>query len=434
MQKIVTKKPCSLAFAIKEANRCLLCKDAPCSQGCPAGTDPGKFIRQIKFENYKGAARTIRNNNPLGSICAYTCPVEKLCEKECTAKALENPIKIRELQEFAYLYGKDHRIESQTKQKSNGIKIAIIGAGPAGIGCAAELAKAGYAPMIFEKSNKAGGVATWTIPGYRLPDMAISYDLKNLAELGVRIKYNSRLASTNAVTNLFKQGFKSVFIATGLAEPFALPELRGNKNVIDYATFLTAAKTKPKSLNLKGKNVLVIGGGSVAVDSACSAVTLGAKKVYMMMLENLAHIPADREEVELANSMHIIIKPSSQLVGVKKNGKNEIVSIKGIEVEFPATKGFNPAFAKQIAGTEFGLNVDYIVEAIGTKPGAEISKIAPKVATKGKGTIVVKNNFATNVRGVFAGGDVVNGGATIVQAVAEGKKAAQSIIEFIRGK
>ena len=424
-------KPCPKVFdlerAIKEAGRCLLCKDAPCSADCPACTDPGKFIRQIRFENYLGAARTIRRNNPMGHTCAMTCPVEKLCVKACAAKALENPIEIRNLQEFACRFGQEHGLEPlRTPVKKHAAKIAVIGAGPAGISCACTLAQAGYVVEIFEREKQAGGVATWNIPEYRLPLKVVKHDLQNLADLGIKVHYGVEPTTPEALAQ-----FRAIFISTGLAEPYRLPLLAHCGNAVDYIQFLRDAKSAQPQVKLHHKVVAVIGGGSVAVDAACSAVQLGARKVYLIALEDLAHLPADEEELKLAQQMHIIIKPNTQITAVKKDQQHKITGLSGIEIEPEQTGKFIPTALKLLAGTEFSLNVDYVVEAIGTKPSSAVANLVKDLKVQGKGTIVVQENFATNVPGVFAGGDVVNGGATIAKAVGDGKKAAQSIIDFI---
>ena len=424
------REPLSLQDAIKEANRCLLCYDAPCSEGCPAETDPGKFIRQIKFYNYKGAARTIRENNILGNVCSFICPVEKLCEEKCSVLALEDPININGLQRFAAEYGKKFGLEPLGKSRKNKGKVAIIGAGPAGLGCASELAKMNCDVTIFEKEKNAGGVLRWNIPEFRLPTEAIDYDLKNLSDLGVEIKFNSKTDSTDAVINLVSEGYKAVFISTGLSEAFQLNILNGYSNAPDYISFLRDIKTNKEKVELKGKNVAIVGGGSVAIDSAVSAAASGAKKVYLISLEHLAELPADEEEINLARIMNIIFKAGSQVTGAVSDG-NKITGLKGIEIEWVEPGKFNPENARQIPGTEFNLNIDIVVHAIGTKPGKELSTFASGIKIHGKGIVSVNNNFETNIPGVFAGGDVVNGGATVVQAVGEGKKAAESIVRYL---
>jgi len=427
------RQPLDLQAAIKESNRCLLCFDAPCSTGCPAGTDPAKFIRQIKFYNYKGAARTIRNNNILGSVCAHICPVEKLCEKACSVKALEDPINIGGLQRFASEYGKTTAIEPLEKSLKNHGKIAVIGGGPAGISCASALAKLDYEVVIFEKESHAGGVPKWNIPEFRLPEEALAYDVKNLLDQGVEIRFKSAIETDDAVTNLLKDGYEAVFISSGLSVPFTLGLLDGFTNAMDYISFLRKVKYDRGSIILKGKNVAIIGGGSVAIDSALSAKAAGAGKVYLISLEHLDELPADQEEINLARLMNIIFKAGSQITGV--NAHEKIISgLTGIEIDWIDPGKFIPQNARPISGTEFKINVDLVVQAIGTKPGNEVLKFSQSLKTKGKGIVEVNDNFETGIPGVFAGGDVVNGGATVVQAVGEGKKAAQSIDHFIKNR
>lgn len=425
------REPLSLQAAIKESNRCLHCFDAPCSAGCPAGTDPAKFIRQIKFYNYKGAARTIRNNNILGSVCSFVCPVEKLCEKECSVKALEDPINISGLQRFASEYGKQFAIGPLVKSKKTSGRIAIIGGGPAGMGCASALAKLDYDVTIFEKEDHAGGVPRWNIPEFRLPEAALAYDIENLLSQGVGISYKSAIDTSEAATNLLKFGYDAVFISSGLSVAFKLDKLNGFANAVDYISFLRKVKFDKPGIHLKNKNVAIIGGGSVAIDSAVSAKAAGASKVYLISLEHLNELPADKEEIQLARIMDIIFKAGSQITGIVAKD-NMLSGLNGIEIDWIVPGRFIPQNARQIKGTEFAINVDLVVQAIGTKPAGELTNLAKGLKTKGKGIVEVNEDFEIGVPGVFAGGDVVNGGATVVQAVGEGKKTAQSIDNYLK--
>jgi NADPH-dependent glutamate synthase beta subunit-like oxidoreductase len=423
----------TLQSAIKESNRCLLCFDAPCSDGCPAGTDPGKFIRQIKFYNYKGAARTIRNNNILGSVCAFVCPVEKLCEKACSIKALEDPINISGLQRFAIEYGKRFQIEPLRKSKKDQGKIAVIGCGPAGMGCASDLAKMDYDVTIFERENKAGGVPKWNIPEFRLPEEAIAYDVENLLSMGVDIRLNSSVENDEAISMLFAEGYEAIFISTGLSVAFKIDLFDSYINAVDYIAFLRTVKFDREKIDLKNKSVAVIGGGSVAVDSAVSAKACGAGKVYLISLEHLDELPADRDEIELARKMNITFKAGCQINEVVANEKT-ITGLKGTEVEWIEPGIFSPSNVRRIEGTSFGINIDFVVQAIGTKPGYEIVRFQKSLKTKGKGIVEVSDFFETNIEGVFAGGDVVNAGSTVVQAVGEGKKAALGIDIYLKNR
>ena len=427
------RDPMSLQASIKESNRCLLCHDAPCSQACPAGTDPAKFIRQIKFLNYKGAARTIRNNNILGTVCSFICPVEKLCEKACSIKALEDPIDIRGLQCFAAEYGNRFKLEPQEKSLKTKAKIAVIGCGPAGMSCAAELAKMDYDVTIFEREAKSGGVGRWNIPDFRLPGSAIDQDFQNLQNLGVEIKFNSAIDAGDSISVLLAEGFEAIFIGCGLSSPFTLKMFEGFTNTYDYNSFLRMVKVNRESLQLQDKSVVVIGGGSVAIDSAVSAKACGAAKVYLVFLESLEELPADQEEIELARTMGILFRPASQVSAVISDG-NRITGLTGCEIEWLEPGKFVPSNATQVPGTEFSLKADVVIQAIGTSPGKEVSQLSKGMKTSGKGVIRVGETFETSIPGLFAGGDVVNGGATVVQAVGEGKKAAVAIDHYLTGR
>lgn len=423
----------NLQDAIKEAERCLLCKDAPCSEACPAKTDPGKFIRQIRFENFKGAARTIRDNNPLGSICAEICPHERLCEQKCSVCALEDPINIGGLQKFAVEYGNKHKLEPLEKCAQNKGKVAVIGAGPAGIGCASELIKRGYEVTIFEKSTSAGGIAAWGIPAYRLSNKMLEIDCKNLIDLGVQIKFNHEIKTKSQLESMLTSEYKAVFMGIGFTEPYRLPFLKNFTNALPFNKFLAAVKANKHAFDLKNKIVAVIGGGSVAMDVASSAAALGAKKVYAIFLESLAQCPAGQEELEIARKMNINLRSSSQIVDVIKSpaSATQLIGLKGIEIEWLEPNNFSPQNTRQIAGTEFNLNVDFVVEAIGAKPGSLVNEFTAAAENK---LLNTSENFSTNHPGIFAGGDVVNGGASVVQAVADGKKAAASIDNYIQGE
>ncbi|MBR0597148.1 FAD-dependent oxidoreductase [Sinanaerobacter chloroacetimidivorans] len=402
--------------AMEEAARCLLCIDAPCSKGCPAGTDPGKFIRSIRFRNIKGAAETIRENNILGGSCARVCPYDRLCEEACSRCGIDRPIEIGKLQRFAVEQEKAHKMKilaAPSKKKAD--KVACIGSGPASLACAAKLAQAGYQVTIFEAAEKAGGVLTYGITPARLPQHVVDFDIKAVKDLGVKFVFDTKVGEDITVEELKKADFKAIFVGAGLWEA-KVPEIPGKdlKGVTNAIDFLKAARDSKGDFN-PGKNVVVIGGGDVAMDCATTAKLLGAENVAIYYRRTLEEAPANMAEIQYATSLGVTITTNfapAELVGDKN-------------VEFAVFKGRDGASSAKVAA-------DTVVFAIGQAP-EDMTKIAP-VKVADKGTIAANAKGKTNVAGIFAAGDIVNGGKTVVEAVAAGKEAAAEIIEYLEKK
>jgi NADPH-dependent glutamate synthase beta subunit-like oxidoreductase len=415
----------TMSQAVAEAARCLLCHDPPCSKGCPAGTDPGTFIWKLRMRNVKGAIRTIKENNILGAVCGVACPVERLCQKGCSAAGLDRPIEIGKLQRFlvehAWACGFDPLERGAPRRE----RVAIVGSGPAGLACAAALARAGVQATIFESRERAGGVLRYGVPRFRLHDELLDRELEDVKKLGVELKLGVRVREAD---ELFKKRFDAVFVAPGLWQPRRLripgAELR---NVATATELLGAARVDAASVQrvVRRKNVAVIGGGSVAMDVANTCKALGAGRVYCICLEGPAEIPADRADLELALANGVVIKPHAQVTELLGKG-DRVVGLRGNETEWVEPGSLLPSNARAVPGTEFGLKVELVVFAIGSSSEAENRTLAP---AKKDGLFKVKRDgvSTTNPR-LFAGGDATRGPALIVDAIADGKAAAGRIL------
>lgn len=401
----------TLRTALEEAARCLLCHDAPCSQGCPAGTDPGKFIRSIRFRNFKGAAQTIRENNIMGGSCARVCPYDRLCEEACSRCGIDKPIEIGKLQRFALEQEKifDMKILEAPEEKKPG-KVACVGAGPASIACAAELVKAGYDATVFDREEKAGGVLTYGIVPSRLPQEVVDQDIKAAEDLGVKFELGKEVGAADLAD------FDAVFIGTGLWAP-KLPPIPGTDldGVYPANVFLKEARTKGEGFSQAGKKVVVIGGGDVAVDCAVTAKLLGADDVRIVYRRTLEEAPGNMVEFQYALSLGIGITTNMAPEKIEGDGKVESMSFTGR--------------AGVLDGSALTLKADTIICAIGQ--GAEDQKAIADVDLNEKGLIVPGENGGTSNPKFFAGGDIVNGGKTVVEAVAAGKLAAFSIGQYL---
>ena len=309
--------------AMEEAARCLLCYDAPCSKGCPAGTDPAKFIRSIRFRNVKGAAETIRENNILGGSCARVCPYDRLCEEACSRCGIDKPIEIGKLQRYAIeqeeLFGMK-TLEAPDKKIGN---VACVGAGPASLACAAELAKAGYKVTIIEKEAKAGGVLTYGITPSRLPQAVVDHDIAQVEGLGVEFKFNTVATAADLA------GYDAVFVGAGLWGG-NVPDLEGKdlNGVYAAVDFLKEARVNGEKFD-PGKKVLVVGGGDVAVDCAVTAKLLGAEDVKIVYRRTLEEAPGNMTEFHYALSLGIGITTGMAPAAIKGAGKVEAVDFAG---------------------------------------------------------------------------------------------------------
>ena len=391
--------------ALEEAARCLLCHDAPCSKGCPAGTDPAKFIRSIRFRNVRGAAETIRENNILGGSCARVCPYDRLCEEACSRCGIDRPIEIGKLQRYAIEAEEVFGMKTLVAGEDKPGKVACIGAGPASLAVAAEIRKAGYAVTIFEKEEKAGGMLTYGIVPSRLPQHVIDHDIAQVEGLGVNFEYGKKVTIADVEAD-----YDAVFVGTGLwatkKPPIDGADLEGAIAAADYLKAARTTGTQP------GKKVVVIGGGDVAVDCAVTAKLLGAEDVRIVYRRTLEEAPGNMEEFKYALELGVGITTNMAPAAITGDGKVEAITFTGRE--------------GVLDGSELKIACDTVVFAIGQAPEA-----VEGVEANAKGGVAAEAG-KTNVAKVFAAGDIVNGGKTVVEAVAAGKEAAAAIIEYLQ--
>ena len=395
-------------IAMEEASRCLLCYDAPCSKSCPAGTDPAKFIRSIRFRNVKGAAETIRENNPLGGICARVCPYDTLCEKACSATKIEKPIRIGLLQQFAVQQEKAYGMKTlQAPSEKKNKKIACVGSGPASLSVAANLALAGYDVTLFDKEAKAGGMLTYGIAPVRLPQEVIDYDIEQISNLGVKFVLNKKVQKEDL------DQFDAVFIGTGLWGE-NLPNIEGINLQGSYSAvrFLKEFRNS-NSYFVKDKNVVVIGGGDVAIDCAVTANIYGAKDVRIVYRRTLDEAPGQMREFLHAFERGISLTTNMAPSAVKGNGKVEVVEFEGFRNKTD----------------KMSISADIVVFATGQTSEVKDSGLVPEEFYNEKGLIKANETKVTGK--FFAGGDVVHGAKTVVEAVKAGKEAANAIIKFL---
>ena len=398
--------------AMEEAARCLLCHDAPCSKSCPAGTDPAKFIRSIRFRNVKGAAETIRENNVLAGSCARVCPYDRLCEQACSRCGIDRPIEIGRLQRFAVEQEKQYGMKILQAGRKEAGKIACIGGGPASLTVAAELAKKGYDVTIYEAQSKMGGYLTYGIIPARLPQEVVDFDIGKVAELGVRFVVNTKVGQDISFAQIRRE-YDAVFIGIGLWQP-KLPDIPGRDlaGVTNAIDFLKCARESGGKAEI-GRRILVIGGGDVAMDCAATAQLLGAEKVSIWYRRSLNEAPAGRAEIEYVTKLGISITTDMVPKAIEGNGRVAYMRFTGRDGE-----------------SEACIACDQVVFAIGQAP--EIPE-GMQLETGSKGLLSVQAD-ACSLEGVFAAGDIVNGGRTVVEAVASGKAAAESIAAYLAGK
>ncbi|MGB9877892.1 MAG: NADPH-dependent glutamate synthase [bacterium] len=420
--------------AIKEAKRCLGCSRPLCVEGCPVGVEIPAFIERIKEGDFKGALRKIKEKNLLPSICGRVCPSEYQCESKCVLGRLGSPISIGALERAAADYGEeDEKASNPPKSKS----VAVIGSGPAGLTCAAELARDGIEVVIFEALHEFGGVLRYGIPSFRLPRKVVDEQIERLKGMGVRMERNVLVGRTIPFKGLFqKEGFDAVFIAAGAGLPQLLgiegENLEGVYSANEFLTRvnLMRADLFPKYSTpiKKGKKVAVIGGGNVAMDSARVALRLGAEQVYVVYRRTEEEMPARKVEIAHTKEEGINFLYLLSPIEIRGNEMKELVCRK-----MKLSEEMDESGRRKVFPTDeiISLEADVIIVAIGQKPNPLIPSLVPELQRGKEGEILVDEEMRTTVEGVWAGGDIASGAATVILAMGMAKKAAESIKRYL---
>ncbi|MDF2952273.1 MAG: glutamate synthase homotetrameric [Anaerocolumna sp.] len=433
----------TLEEAKEEASRCIKCKNAKCITGCPVSIDIPGFIMQVEEGNLEEAAKVISKYSALPAVCGRVCPQETQCEERCIRGIKGEPVSIGKLERFVGDWAREHNIKPEAPKSTNGKKVAVIGAGPAGLTCAGDLAKLGYDVTIFEALHEPGGVLVYGIPEFRLPkETVVKSEIDNVLALGVKLETNVLIGKSVTIDELMEEeGFDAVFIGSGAGLPNFMGIPGENANGVfsanEYLTRSNLMKAFDSSYDTPiaaGTKVAVVGGGNVAMDAARTALRLGAT-VYIVYRRSEAELPARVEEVHHAKEEGIIFKllTNPKEILVDDNGWVKGMTCVQMELGEPDASGRRRPIEKQ--GSEFELELDTVIMALGTSPNPVIASTTKGLETnKHKCVIADEETGKTSKEGVFAGGDVVSGAATVILAMGAGKAAAKGIDEYLQNK
>ena len=434
-------------LALEEASRCLNCKNRPCVSGCPVNVNIPDFISKLKEGDTEGAYKIISETSSLPAVCGRVCPQETQCESKCTLGIRFEPVAIGRLERFVADEHRKNSAPPAEKPVGNGHRVAVVGSGPSGLTCAGDLSKKGYSVTVFEALHAPGGVLVYGIPEFRLPKSIVAAEVESLRALGVDVQCNTVIGKTLTIDELFDMGYEAVFVGSGAGLPnfMGIPgeSLKGVYSANEFLTrtnLMKAYRSDPVTPVMKGGKVAVVGGGNVAMDAARTALRLGAEKVYIVYRRSAEELPARAEEVEHAKEegvdFRLLCNPT-EITGYEnptdpRDPKNGFVTgMTCIKMELGEPDAGGRRRPVPVPGSEFTLEVDTVVMAIGTSPNPLIKSTTEGLEINRRGGIIINEDGMTSRTGVFAGGDAVTGAATVISAMGAGKTAAAGIDKIL---
>lgn len=422
-------------LAKDEADRCLNCKNAPCMSGCPVGVHIPDFIANVKQGNIQGAYRVLKNDNNLAAICGRVCPQENQCEKHCVRKdKLGGSVAIGNLERYVADQAIANGYDERSQIVKIGKRVAVVGSGPASLSCAADLARCGVDVTMYEALHEAGGVLVYGIPEFRLPKALVKKEIDKVRALGVDIETNVVVGKTIFIEELLFE-YDAVFIGTGAGVPMLLKvkgeNLNGVYSANEYLTRINLMKAYKKDAITpvkRGKNVVVVGAGNVAMDSARTALRMGAN-VKLVYRRGREEMPARKEEINHAEEEGVEFLLLANPVEIIGDEQGNVKAVKCIEMQLGEPDASGRRSPIPVEGSEFTVDCDEVIVALGTTPNPIIKRSMPSLETTKKGTIVADENGLTNIPRLYAGGDAMTGAATVILAMGAGKRSAQAILK-----
>lgn len=430
----------TLQQAMEEADRCLQCRHQPCMDGCPVKVQIPAFLAKLKDGDVEGAYQVIRSTSALPAVCGRVCPQETQCEEKCVRAIKGEAVAIGRLERFVADYHMEHVKDVNEPVASNGHRVAIVGAGPAGLTCAQDLAKLGYEVTIFEALHEAGGVLQYGIPEFRLPKRIVRQEIEGLKQLGVKIETNMVIGKVLEIDDLL-ESYEAVFVGSGAGLPkfMGIPgeNLNGVFSANEFLTRFNLMKAYRDDVDtpfFKADKIAIVGGGNVAMDAARCAVRSGAKEVYVVYRRGMEELPARLEEIEHAIEEGIIFKTLTNPVRVLGDDAGYVCGMECVEMELQEADESGRRRPVVKANSNFIMDIDCMIMSIGTSPNPLLAKTTKGLDVNKWGCLVVDESLLTTRTGVYAGGDAVTGAATVILAMGAGKEAAQAIDTYIQSK